>query len=532
MSSQSKAKPDPTSHVLSDAIEVFRLNEARDEASFISLINAGGHPPFDLARAMHRLAWYYSNNARHEEALPYLLNSLEIFRSLNLPAREAKVVTDIGRVYKAMRRYEELLAIIEAVLERCTPEDIKETGGHLYLDRATCLTRIGRYLEASENLHFCITFARAEGQKHILEAALAARAAILQALGDADGAKHEYLECLSNALASADRRNEFTARWGLMINRFTARDFPACREQLIEIKTFVDIPGKEAWIVLGNVFDVMMQQMEGLDPRKAIEKLVVLHADLSDRGIPALSAVAAGALAEAHLSLSLPAEAAQWAMVCVECHSQHADSVPIADAYDLLARCHSAANDYPSALAAMAKRVELAYKVAIEEKRRLIDLQNLASKIHEVEDQRDRATRELAGAILQVSAQRDTLVDVETLARNALDSTTPLTRSTLKGLLRLVRRAEMDDNLWSKFRTEFSSTYPRFQIKVLERGPDISTAELRVAMLLRSGLGTKEIANALGVTDRTIELHRSMLRKKLRLESRENLVTALIKLGE
>ncbi len=53
--------------------------------------------------------------------------------------------------------------------------------------------------------------------------------------------------------------------------------------------------------------------------------------------------------------------------------------------------------------------------------------------------------------------------------------------------------------------------------------PDLSEAERKVCVLTRNGLKTKEIAEFLGVSVRTIETHRYRIRKKLEMKKGENL---------
>lgn len=55
--------------------------------------------------------------------------------------------------------------------------------------------------------------------------------------------------------------------------------------------------------------------------------------------------------------------------------------------------------------------------------------------------------------------------------------------------------------------------------------PPLSSRELEVLRLIASGLANKEIANQLFLTESTVELHASRIRKKLKLRSR----TALVK---
>lgn len=69
---------------------------------------------------------------------------------------------------------------------------------------------------------------------------------------------------------------------------------------------------------------------------------------------------------------------------------------------------------------------------------------------------------------------------------------------------------------------------PDFQRAVLKRGPTLTPTELRVCALIRCDLSTKEIAQMLGTSIRTIDTHRTRIRKKLGLDGSANLYTHLM----
>ena len=71
------------------------------------------------------------------------------------------------------------------------------------------------------------------------------------------------------------------------------------------------------------------------------------------------------------------------------------------------------------------------------------------------------------------------------------------------------RRAVSEDQ---SFSTALSATYP-----------DLSETELKVCTLTRNGLTTKEIAEFLGSSERTVEAHRYKIRRKIDLQKGQNL---------
>lgn len=94
-------------------------------------------------------------------------------------------------------------------------------------------------------------------------------------------------------------------------------------------------------------------------------------------------------------------------------------------------------------------------------------------------------------------------------------------------------------NVWSSLTQQLTSTLElasrsparpaekqqRSAVEMIGEMPSLSSRELEVLKLIASGLANKEIANQLFLTESTVELHASRIRKKLKLRSR----TALVK---
>lgn len=84
------------------------------------------------------------------------------------------------------------------------------------------------------------------------------------------------------------------------------------------------------------------------------------------------------------------------------------------------------------------------------------------------------------------------------------------------------------EELWEDFQMRFEKVNDSFYQKLMERCPDLSPVELRLAALLRLNLSSKEISDITNRSVGTISNTRSSLRKKLHLEEEDNLVAYLI----
>ena len=85
------------------------------------------------------------------------------------------------------------------------------------------------------------------------------------------------------------------------------------------------------------------------------------------------------------------------------------------------------------------------------------------------------------------------------------------------------------DKDWQLFEVNFTKVHERFLKYLTDNYPDLSQGDLKLAAYLRMNLSTKEIAQLLNITPRSVELKRYRLRKKLCLEAEVNLSEFMIK---
>lgn len=94
--------------------------------------------------------------------------------------------------------------------------------------------------------------------------------------------------------------------------------------------------------------------------------------------------------------------------------------------------------------------------------------------------------------------------------------------------------AELDlhlskENEWDEFKTLFADIHPHF-IQAIQKlaKEDLSSAELRLGMLLRLTLSSKEIASILHITPDSVRVARYRFRKKLGLSKEQDLIQFLL----
>ena len=93
--------------------------------------------------------------------------------------------------------------------------------------------------------------------------------------------------------------------------------------------------------------------------------------------------------------------------------------------------------------------------------------------------------------------------------------------SNLKKLISKKRNNE-------SFAAQFSAAYPGYQEGLIQKHPDLNSGDLQLCTLLRLNLESKEIAQIIGLSIRSVESRRYRLRRKLNIEANVDLVSFLI----
>jgi DNA-binding CsgD family transcriptional regulator len=149
------------------------------------------------------------------------------------------------------------------------------------------------------------------------------------------------------------------------------------------------------------------------------------------------------------------------------------------------------------------------------------------------EDRRERARlehelalkqQELAAVALQIAKQNEALGKLTGQLKIAPSG------AQTTSVLREIDRIRTSDDEWKAFESQFDTLHAGFTAKLLEKCPALTPKEVRVCALMKLNLTTKDIAGTLAISERTVEVHRLQIRKKLRLKQSDNLSTRLASL--
>jgi DNA-binding CsgD family transcriptional regulator/tetratricopeptide (TPR) repeat protein len=147
-----------------------------------------------------------------------------------------------------------------------------------------------------------------------------------------------------------------------------------------------------------------------------------------------------------------------------------------------------------------------------------LENEKLAQKLEHGKDQ-------LTTLASYLTQKNQVLSAIQKTATDALKAKGSMQKSLLRNILKL--SAESSETFWEQFENRFKTVYGDFPQRLVRRHPDLTPMELRVCILTRAGLPNKETGDLLSISGRTVESHRSSIRKKFGLDRNANLTSYL-----
>lgn len=139
-------------------------------------------------------------------------------------------------------------------------------------------------------------------------------------------------------------------------------------------------------------------------------------------------------------------------------------------------------------------------------------------------------SEELANSTMSLIQKNELLVQLrEELNRLKSRANNRLSGDEFHRITMLIDNNISSEQDWQLFEANFNKVHEQFLKHLIENYPDLSQGDLKLAAYLRMNLSTKEIAQLLNITHRSVELKRYRLRKKLDIDGDTNLSEFMIK---
>ncbi len=181
-------------------------------------------------------------------------------------------------------------------------------------------------------------------------------------------------------------------------------------------------------------------------------------------------------------------------------------------------------------LACLLLTMVLAYAF-ISKQRHKLRGQQAAIKIKALENENlnqevEFKSRELTSKALHIARKNEM---IQSLHDQLKAITTHQDSAALNGLVSQLKFTQQQDDHWDTFIEQFTALNPDFYEKFCKAHPELSKGDMRLAALLRMGLGSKDIASMLNISEPGMKKARYRLRKKMNLQAVDNLEMEIMK---
>ncbi len=182
--------------------------------------------------------------------------------------------------------------------------------------------------------------------------------------------------------------------------------------------------------------------------------------------------------------------------------------------------------------------VENANKTIQEKETRLIEITTRTEqeinqlKSERLESELQHKNRELASSAMHLINKNEIMDHLKSEINQLLKEEDRQTvNKGLRRIGKIIEKNIAEDETWNQFEMHFDQVHGDFIKKLRSNYPGLTQQELKLSAFLRMNMSSKEIARLLNISVRGVEVSRYRLRKKLPIESHENLVEFMMSVG-
>ncbi len=160
------------------------------------------------------------------------------------------------------------------------------------------------------------------------------------------------------------------------------------------------------------------------------------------------------------------------------------------------------------------------------------DLENSELKQQELKQQLDFKNKELSSYALNFIKKNEVVQQLQSTIQGVKRSPNIEKDKLIADLNKVIRKNLSIDRDWEDFSRFFEDAHQGFYSKLKSKHGDLGTNDLKICSLIRLNLNIKETASILAISPESVKTARYRLRKKLELDSRQEILTYLLQLDE
>ena len=147
----------------------------------------------------------------------------------------------------------------------------------------------------------------------------------------------------------------------------------------------------------------------------------------------------------------------------------------------------------------------------------------------ELEQQLELVNKQLTSYAFNYQQKNKIIAQLQEIVEKLEATTSSAEKNTLiNDVKKLAKENLVIDKNWEYFRNFFEETQFGFNAKLLSKHPKLKPNDLKMCALIRLNLNIKETAKILGISPGSVKTSRYRLRKKLGLESKDEIIDYLM----
>ncbi len=493
-----------------------------------------------IMRGYIRLANMLEAQSRYAEARRAFRRSWKLLHELpDDPAEKAYVCRNIGQLDYETGDTRSAVEMLGKSLEQGRRGgDEREVAATLTV-LGNIYTDLGLFAQAIEAISGALKIYEARSFTSGVAVALATLGAVSEILEDDKGALEYYRQGLKLHQSVGNKAGEATLRCGIASVMTRRGEYARARRYYDDAMTLYKELGDR--FMYGNALAgiAALHRSEG-DQEKALHSLTKARRIFEQIGNVVGIANVDVEIGELHVAREKYEEGIVVLQKALEVSDKTGFHSSLIRIHRLLARAFEMKRDLKVSLHHYKIFMKLEREILSSDVQRAVIACRFDDGLREMKEERERhrdRSRELerksersATALSSLAgqvAEHDRLLDDLRERLAALRRTDRDVAPLIENILNELQQRNAAVEAWSLFESNLRMLAPDFVGRLIDSSAPLTPAEVRIALLLRINLSNKEIGALLNISDRTVDTHRTNIRKKLGVERGRNLVGLL-----
>ena len=165
----------------------------------------------------------------------------------------------------------------------------------------------------------------------------------------------------------------------------------------------------------------------------------------------------------------------------------------------------------------------------IEENRKELELTRLQNEKEIIKLQNEQLEKDFKNKSNELAASTMSIIKKNELLTQIKDQLSVIhDKASIKPVIKIIDKSLNHNENWEMFKEAFDNADAEFFKNLKSRHPNLSPNDLKLCAYLRLNLSSKEVSQLINISPRSVEVKRYRLRKKLNLDSNENLTDYIL----